>query len=135
MNSKIIQRYRKKSISQLKKIAETHFNKFIRLRDKGQSCISCNNQFNQAGHYYSGGHHSALKFNENNVNGQCIRCNYHLHGNLIEYRKRLINKIGIDKVEELDKLASYYKRLGYKWDKMVLIAKIEIYKKKCKEFE
>lgn len=134
MESKIIQRYRKKSATQLKGIATTHFNKFIRLRDKGQNCISCDNQFNQAGHYYSGGHYSGLKFNEDNVNGQCLQCNYYKHGNLIEYRLKLEKKIGIERLNQLDELAKIYKRSSFKWDKITLIEIIEVYKEKNKQF-
>ena len=132
MESKIIKRYRKKSVAQLRGIATVYFNRFIRLRDRNLPCISCNNDFNQAGHYYSGGHYSALKFNEDNVNGQCIRCNYHLHGNLIEYRLRLEKKIGLDRIKKLDEVAKIYKRTSFKWDKMTLIEIIETYKLKCK---
>jgi hypothetical protein len=95
----------KKSISTLKKELQDIFNLFIRLRDtkydKGQSffiCISCGvpkalDQMN-AGHYWSAGGHEAVRFDEDNVHGQCIACNLYQHSNEKKYRVNLIKKIG-----------------------------------------
>ena len=48
------------------------FNRFIRLRDCGQACISCGKPPNDgrfdAGHYITAGSCSALRFDEQNVN-------------------------------------------------------------------
>ena len=91
------------SLPKLKGMATTNFNAFIRDRDSGEysllfQCISCRayksiDKMN-AGHFYPGTH-SATKFDVDNVHGQCVRCNMHLHGNLIEYQKNLIPKIGL----------------------------------------
>jgi hypothetical protein len=80
------------------------FNKFIRLRDKGLNCISCNkpSKKENAGHYRSAGGNPELRFNEDNVHLQCEYCNTYLHGNLIDYRINLIKKIGIEKVEWIE---------------------------------
>jgi len=128
ITSALIQKYAKYSIPKLKEKATLKFNEFIRKRDKDYTCISCNSKVEQAGHFYSGGHYPALKFNPDNVNGQCVRCNYFLSGNLNEYRKNLIVKIGIEAVEELDSLAAYYKKNGFKWNRFALIQVIELYK-------
>jgi len=124
-----VDKYNKKTIPQLIKLATKHFNKFIRDRDQGKGCISCGRPFTQAGHFYSAGHHSALRFNEKNVNGQCVRCNMYLSGNLNEYRKNLIKRIGGEEVLGLDLLVDYYKRIGYKWDRYSLIKIIQDYGK------
>ena len=78
------------------KLTQQVFNKFIRLRDAGQNCISCNKKplKENAGHFYNANNHWNVRFNELNVHLQCEYCNTHLHGNLIEYRTNLINKIG-----------------------------------------
>ncbi|MBV1928304.1 MAG: recombination protein NinG [Gammaproteobacteria bacterium] len=80
------------------------FNKFIRLRDKGNNCISCNKPAKKenAGHYRSVGGNPELRFEESNCYLQCEYCNTYNHGNLINYRINLIKKIGIDKVEWLE---------------------------------
>lgn len=121
------------TISQLKKKLEYEFNRYIRKRDLGLECISCNKKLTDirdfhAGHYYSAGHHSNIRFNEKNVNGQCIECNTHLSGNLIKYRSKLEERIGIDELENLDDIAYLTK----KWSRDELIKLTKIYKLKNK---
>jgi len=93
-----------KTLSEYKKELQVIFNKFIRLRDKGLNCISCNKPAKKenAGHYRSVGGNPELRFEELNNNLQCEYCNTYLHGNLIDYRINLIKKIGIKKVEWLE---------------------------------
>ena len=87
----------------LKKLAQDKFNAFIRKRDKKELCICCKSaKVEQAGHFYSAGHYNHLRFNEDNVHGCCIKCNYFLSGNLGEYRKNLEIKIGKKRLEHLD---------------------------------
>lgn len=47
----------------------------------------------------------------------------------MEYRKNLINKIGLARVEALDMIAAQSKRTNFKWDRTLLIEIIEKYKK------
>ncbi len=87
------------------KDAQTVFNKFIRLRDEGSSCISCGRNSGakmNAGHYLSVGAHPELRFNEFNVHLQCEHCNSYKSGNQAQYRPRLIEKIGLQQVEMLE---------------------------------
>lgn len=95
---------RKKELTlpKLKKKAQDTFNAWIRNRDKELGCISCGAGIDHAGHYFSSGHYSALTFDEMNVNGQCLRCNNFMHGNLINYRIGLVERYGEDKVLELE---------------------------------
>ena len=85
------------TLSDYLKLAQQVFNKFIRLRDAGKNCISCNKKplKENAGHFYNANNHWNVRFNEHNVNLQCEYCNTYLHGALIQYREGLINKIGI----------------------------------------
>ena len=82
------------------------FNAYIRARDKELGCISCGAEVEQAGHYHSQGHHSALRFNPINTNGQCRRCNMFLHGNLIKYRQGLVDRYGEMVVLDLEHSAN-----------------------------
>lgn len=109
---------------QLIPAAQRAFNAWIRQRDKDMPCISCGGRVEQAGHYYSAGHHGALRFNENNVHGQCVRCNHFLHGNLTNYRNGLIKRIGENKVLLLDATCRYKK----KWTKFELLGILSKYK-------
>lgn len=85
--------------------AQAAFNAFIRTRDHDQPCISCG-RFHagsyDAGHYRSVGAAPALRFNENNCHKQCVPCNQHKGGNIVEYRIRLVEKIGRFAVELLE---------------------------------
>ena len=94
--------------------------------DKG--CISCGAGVQESGHYYSQGHYSALRFSWLNTNGQCTRCNRWLHGNLIQYRKGLEKRIGLDKLNNLDLHADL--RKSKKWTRLELEAIVQ----ECNEF-
>lgn len=129
LTSQTIQKYNKYKTTQLRKKAGEIFRKWIRERDKGNRCISCNNPSpNQAGHYYSAGHYPVLEFNEDNVHLQCLQCNYFKGSNALEYRKKLITKIGEQRVNELDLIVSKSKQEVYKHDRFRLIEIIETYK-------
>jgi hypothetical protein len=85
--------------------AQTIFNKYIRLRDKADPCISCGRYHagqNHAGHYRSVGAAPELRFNEDNCHLQCAPCNNHRSGNAIDYRINLVKKIGVERVEFLE---------------------------------
>jgi hypothetical protein len=91
------------------KEAQASVNKYIRLRDYGEPCISCGNSPAQkyggtvdAGHYRSRGAAGHLRFNTFNIHGQCVKCNRYNSGNAVDYRLRLIVKIGIERVERLE---------------------------------
>ena len=88
--------------------AQKAFNAYIRERDKDEGCISCDKTKDwqgqwHAGHYKTVGARPDLRFDERNVHKQCSVCNNYLSGNLANYRKRLIQKIGLDQVEDLDR--------------------------------
>jgi hypothetical protein len=124
-----INRYSKNTTAKLKIKAQNYFNAFIRDRDKDSFCISCQkSRVEQAGHFYSAGHHNHLRFNEDNVHGQCLRCNYYLCGNLNKYRINLQNKIGKERLAKLDLLAS--QKTAHKLDRFYLIEICEKYRKK-----
>ncbi|EPK1263191.1 recombination protein NinG [Enterobacter kobei] len=102
-----------KSKSQWDKEAQSAFNRYIRIRDEGKPCVSCGNPLIgksnyltgsaiDASHYRSRGAASHLKFNVFNVHSACTRCNRQLSGNAVEYRIRLIERIGQERVERLE---------------------------------
>jgi hypothetical protein len=121
--------YRNKTVAQLIKIAVRHFHLYIRNRDQGKPCISCSKKTKlQAGHFYSAGKHPQLRFNEDNVHGQCLSCNYYMSANLLNYRINLIDKIGMDRVYDLEQTVELSKKQSYKWDRFELVDIIEKYK-------
>jgi hypothetical protein len=128
--------YANKTTKQLFNSLDRKFKKFIRLRDSlnglgiGGSCICCGKFVSganwQAGHFHSAGKFKSLRFDPDNCHGSCKQCNYFLHGNLLEYRKNLIKKIGEDRVLALDIKASIERQKGFhKWERFDLIAKLQ----------
>lgn len=99
--------FKAKDTTHLKALAQKVFNSFIRLRDEGEECISCDKSKDwqgqwHAGHYMTTGARPQLRFNELNVSRQCSQCNLYLSGNLAQYRLKLIGKIGLEAVEALE---------------------------------
>lgn len=96
------------TLSDWLKIAQQHFNTFIRNRDKDQLCISCQKPplKKNAGHFYNANNHYNVRFDERNVHLQCEHCNTFLSGSLINYRENLIKKIGIKEFEQLSLIAN-----------------------------
>ena len=92
-------------LPKLLKKTEAVFNAYIRRRDEGLKCISCDKPGNQAGHYFPVKGYSSLRFHEYNVNLQCPVCNLYKHGNQAMYRIGLVDKIGEDAVKDLEKMA------------------------------
>lgn len=85
--------------------AQAAFNAWIRERDAALPCFSCGRFHTgayDAGHFRSVGAMSALRFDPLNVHKQCVPCNQHKGGNVIEYRLRLIDRIGLNMVEYLE---------------------------------
>ena len=110
------------------------FNKYIRLRDEGLPCISCNKPYDKnfhASHYFSLGHFPHLRFDELNVHGACVECNVHKHGNIAEYSINLPNRIGY---EAYDKLLSKRKE-KHKYTRNEVQDLIKLYKQKLKDLQ
>lgn len=84
--------------------AQIAINAYRRELTRNLGCISCgthNGKMN-GGHYRSVGSSPETRFIEENIWCQCERCNSYLSGNLINYRKNLIKRIGIERVEWLE---------------------------------
>jgi len=89
---------------------KTELHGFIRERDEGKECISCDTILLKlgrpggdydAGHFRSVGSASHMRFLENNIHGQCKYCNDHLTGNPHAYEQGLIKRYGQDYVDVL----------------------------------
>jgi hypothetical protein len=116
------------------KLAQQTFNKYINLRDKKLPCISCGKPITgrvNASHYFNANNHWNVRFNEFNVHSSCITCNQYLSGNLIEYRKGLINKIGEEQLTLLELEANKTRKFTIEELKEI----INTYKQKIKQYE
>lgn len=83
--------------------ADRVFSLFIRNRDAVElqgRCCTCNAPGSQCGHYIKRGWHK-LRWNPKNAALQCPRCNHFLDGNQDEFAVFLVNKYGIDILNEL----------------------------------
>ena len=98
---------KKKKSHLLKVLQEDYFNVYIRLRDTDEygyaNCISCGKQVQygtidcQAGHYIPVSMSSYWRFDEDNVNVQCSRCNnWAKEEAKLNYRKGMEDKYGVD---------------------------------------
>lgn len=110
-----------KTLPVLLREAQEQFNRWIRWRDREQSCISCGapspdmsqlHAGRDAGHYRSVGSAGHLRFHQDNCHAQCVRCNQWGAGRAVDYRLGLIRRIGQSRVEALE--ADNAPR---KWDK------------------
>lgn len=137
---------KKKTTSKLKQDLQVLFNKYIRQRDSKDgkfTCISCGetkpvDQMN-AGHFFNVRNYDGLRFDEDNVHGECAYCNCWNESHLVGYTLNLQNKIGLKRFNELLERTNEYKRTGVnssiigrlnKWDRLALEELIEHYKGK-----
>lgn len=99
-----------KTRSDYLKEAQQAFNAFIRERDRqaGHPCISSGRPLDwsgnqvDAGHYRSTGAAPHLRFHEDNCHAQSKHDNQYLAGNAVDYRIRLVERIGLARVEALE---------------------------------
>jgi hypothetical protein len=111
------------------KKTQIEFNKFIRLRDKDERCVSCRRHHDgqyHAGHYKSVGSSPELRFEEDNCHKQCSVCNNYRSGHIERYRVAIIRKLGLERVlwlegphkpkkytiDELKDLIQHYRKLN-----------------------
>ena len=66
----------------------------------------------QLGHYLARGAYPGLAFHPDNSRLQCFPCNIGKHGNIIEFRERLIKEIGLQRVTMLEQERHLKTKLG-----------------------
>ncbi len=128
---------KKETVGTLTKKLQRIFNEYIRERDKDKPCISCGQYFDKkdAGHFWAVGGYSGLRFDEDNVHGECARCNRFDESHLIGYAENLKKKLGEERYQALKERALNYKQNGYKFGRVELREMIEEYKQKLKELK
>ncbi len=102
----------KKKVKTKSKLKQTQiiFNEYIRRRDATPigPCISCGMAIKfgdkkcHAGHFYTRGARSDLRYNEDNVFAQCYSCN--IYGDaktMVQFKKNVIKRIGQKKFDKL----------------------------------
>lgn len=118
--------------------ARDAFNTWVRLRDALLPCVSCDapppdlsglHAGRDAGHFRSVGSASHLRFHPDNVHAQCVHCNQHLAGNVVAYRVRLVERIGLARVVALEDDCGK----GHKWRREEIVAIRDTYRARAKE--
>jgi len=121
------------TLSDYTKILQQLVNKYVRLRDKGLPCISCQKPITgktDAGHLYSVGNYPSVRFHEKNINAQCITCNQYNGGMINDYRINFVKKYSESELNTLDRLAHETRKFSIPELKEM----IDEYKKKIKDF-
>ena len=117
------------------KMAQTVVNAYVRLRDINKGCITCGTDLRgrkfDAGHFFSVGAYPNIRFNLDNIHGQCVPCNQHKHGNNAEYFIKLPKRIGLDRFNEL--LEIRHKPIKYSVEELKEL--ITEYKLKIKNYD
>lgn len=93
------------------KKAQKAVNEYVRIRDEKRPCISCSSSdgigmanYWDAGHYRSRGSAPHLRFYTLNIWKQCKKCNMQLSGNIVEYRKSLVDFLGEAEVIRIESM-------------------------------
>ena len=86
---------------------QARVNALVRKRDKGKSCISCGatGVYLQAGHYIAVGQCQSLRYNLDNIHGQCVKCNCMNAGTQEmeeAFRRGLIPRVGLARILEME---------------------------------
>lgn len=126
------------SIPKLKFKALKLYSELVKLKASGEGklfCYTCgkplqlNSSDTHLGHYLSRGAYPGLTFRPDNSRVQCYRCNVHLHGNIIEFREKLINEIGFGAVTQLEA----FRHFQVKWSRSDFHTMIDKYSQAIKE--
>lgn len=126
------------SIPDLIKEADEAFQKWVKARDQaaGYPCISSGRPlqwgtvYTHAGHFRTKGAASALRYHPDNCHAQSSHDNKWKSGNVSEYRIRLIERIGLERVEALEAMNA-----TVKWTREGLIETKALYVQKLKELK
>jgi len=113
-----------KTLSQYEADAKKSFQKWVRLRDADENCISCDGKDKDlwdGGHFKKAEIYSGVIFNPANCHKQCRKCNRFLGGNELMYRQGLIQRYGLEYTENIENLANETRQ--HKFTKAELIAK------------
>lgn len=134
-------RERTKPKKSLLKEAQQAFNAYIRTRDYGLPCISCNQLPAQkyggtmdCGHWHGTGAHPELRFTTWNATNQCTKCNRQLSGNTKHYERGLIARHGRQwltrrEQQARDKQPNHYSKDQLKRIKQLFSKKSRLYRK------
>lgn len=118
-------RKRTKPVKSIQASAQASVNAYVRTRDEGKPCISCEGFKAQsslhgsafdAGHWHSRGAYPSLRFVLWNIHRQCVHCNQYLGGHVIGYEAGLAKRFGREWVERRKQQGREWKTNHYSKD-------------------
>ena len=126
------------TISKLKKKLDVLFSQYIRRRNADHlgrvKCFTCGVEKHwkeqQAGHFQSRSHHST-RWDEVNVQVQCVKCNMYRQGEQYKFGMYLDQRFGDGTAEELE----YRAKTIVKLNRIDYEESIERYKQKIRELD
>lgn len=126
------------TISKLKKKLDVLFSQYIRRRNADHlgrvKCFTCGIEKHwkeqQAGHFQSRSHHST-RWDEVNVQVQCVKCNMYRQGEQYKFGMYLDQRFGDGTAEELE----YRAKTIVKLNRVDYEEAIERYKQKIRELD
>lgn len=134
-NRKALKEFNQQDVKKQTITAKEVVQEYARLRDINEPCISCRKPTAKqwdGGHYMNAQYFSAVRLNTLNINKQCSHCNDWNNENKADYRKHLISKIGLEKVEWLEQQKSVKKYTAEYLNRFIKIfrKRVRILKKK-----
>ena len=125
-----------KSIAALIQILQTTFNEWVRLRDAGLPCISCDNPYpSDCGHLFKKSIRPAMRFNPMAAHGQCRSCNGYPDGNYENFCLGIAKRYGKEYLETVIQEANNSRKVSEKWSRSDLEAQIIFYKGEIKRLK
>jgi hypothetical protein len=110
-----------KSVSKLIQECQAVFNSFIRKRDAGLPCISCDAPyFTDCGHLFKKSTRPAMRFNPMAAHGQCRECNSKDDGNYEKFCQGIAVRYGIEYLTTVIQEANNSRKTDHKWSRSEL---------------
>lgn len=98
---------KKSNLKTRKDAAKKACHDYVRARDSGKPCICCGKPLGNnyhAGHFLESGSNPQIRYDEDNIHGQRLDCNFFKGGDSGDYQENLIAKIGLEAVNRLKNL-------------------------------
>jgi hypothetical protein len=127
---------KEKSVSKLIAECQIVFNEYIRLRDAGKGCISCDSPtFTDCGHLFKKSTRPAMRFNPMAAAGQCRSCNSLPDGNYDAFCEGIYKRYGADYLQTVIQTANNSRQTDHKWSRSELQELIKYFKSEIKKLK
>lgn len=112
------------------------FNEFVRLRDKGKGCISCDSPtFTDCGHMFKKSTRPAMRFNPMAAAGQCRECNSLPDGNYDAFCDGIFKRHGRDYLQTVIQQANNSRQTDYKLTRSELLEMKKYFQNEIKKLK